>query len=173
MGRVKALERHEVSHQFQEIFDRIEQRGGTVLNLFKVMAHTPEVGRSFLQLGSAILNQGILPANLRELAILRVGYLLDAHYEWAHHMPLALRAGVSKEQIDALPEWEASPQFDALEKAILRYTDEVTIHAEVCNETFAALRRFLDEQGIVELTTAVSYYCMVCRILKALKVDLE
>ncbi len=76
-------------------------------------------------------------------------------------------------QIDALPDWENSKEFSETERAILRYTDEETLHIRVQEKTFAAVRAFLSEEGIVELTTTIGYYGMVCRILETLGVELE
>ncbi len=173
MARVRLLNKKEVSPQFQERFQKMEESGRPVLNLFKVMAHCPQVGSHFLQLGTAILLKGVVPPHLRELAILRVGHLHQAIYEWTQHVPIALRVGVRQAQIDALPEWEHSREFDEREKAVLRYTDEEILHIRVKDETFAAVRAILTEEGVVELTTAIGYYAMVCRILEALQVELE
>jgi alkylhydroperoxidase family enzyme len=137
------------------------------------MAHSPQVGFQFLRLGNAILFKGVVPPNLRELAILRVGHLNRAIYEWTQHVPIALRVGIRQAQINALPDWEHSDEFDDAEKAILKYTDEETLNIQVKGETFAAVRDILTEEGIVELTTAIGYYGMVCRILEALQVELE
>jgi alkylhydroperoxidase family enzyme len=110
---------------------------------------------------------------LRELAILRVGHINQAKYEWTQHVPIALRCGVKQGQIDALPDWENSGKFNEQERAILRYTDEMTKNIRVKDDTFAAVRSSLNEEGIVELTTTIGYYGMVCRILEALQVELE
>lgn len=173
MARVSLLDKDQVSPEFQERFQKIEESGRPVLNLFKVMAHSPEVGRRFLGLGTAILMKGILPPHLRELAILRVGHINQANYEWTQHVPIALRVGVRQAQIDALAEWEHSLEFNETEKAILCYTDEETLNIRVRDETFAAVREILTEEELVELTTTIGYYGMVCRILEALQVELE
>jgi alkylhydroperoxidase family enzyme len=173
MARVRLLNKDEVSPEFQERFQKMEESGRPVLNLFKVMAHSPQVGYRFLGLGNAILLKGVVPPHLRELAILRVGQINQAIYEWTQHVPIALRVGVRQAQINALPEWEDSPEFDEREKAILRYTDEETKNIRVKDETFATVRAILTEEGVVELTTTIGYYGMVCRILEALQVELE
>jgi len=170
---VTLLNKDQVSPEFQERFQKIEESGRPVLNLFKAMAHSPLVGHRFLGLGNAILLKGVLPPKLRELAILRVGQINQANYEWTQHVLIALRVGVRQAQIDALAEWEHSPEFNETEKAILRYTDEETLNIRVGDETFAAVREILTEEGVVELTTTIGYYGMVCRILEALQVELE
>jgi alkylhydroperoxidase family enzyme len=173
MARVKILDKDQVSPEFQEMFQKMEESGRPALNLFKVMANSPQIGHRFLRLGTAILLKGVVPPPLRELAILRVGQINQAIYEWTQHVPIALRVGVRQAQIDALPQWEDSQEFDEREKAILRYTDEETKDIRVRDETFAAVRAILSEEGVVELTTAIGYYGMVCRILEALQVELE
>jgi alkylhydroperoxidase family enzyme len=173
MARVSFLSKEQVVPEFREMFQNMEDKGFQVLNLFKVMAHSPKVGRSFLRLGNAILFKGAVPPNFRELAILRVGNIYQAKYEFTKHAPLALKTGIKQEQIDALSDWEKSGKFNEQERAILRYADEVTKNIQVKDETFAAVRKFLNEEGMVELTTTIGYYGMVSRILEAFEVELE
>ncbi len=173
MARISLVNQDSASPEFQKTFKEMTDRGGRVLNLFKTMAHSPQVGFHFLRLGNAILFKGVVPPNLRELAILRVGHLNRAIYEWTQHVPIALRVGVRQTQIDALPDWEHSDEFNDIERTILKYTDEETLDIRVKKETFAAVRAILTEEGIVELTTAIGYYGMVCRILETLEVELE
>ena len=173
MARVRLLHKEEVAPEVREMFQKMEDKGFPILNLYRVMAHCPQLGRSFLRLGNSILFKGTVPHDLRELAILRVGHINQAKYEWTQHVTIALRAGVSKKQIDALPDWENSGNFTVQERAVLRYTDEVTKDIRVKDDTFAAVRSFLNEEGVVELTTTIGYYGMICRILEALQVELE
>jgi alkylhydroperoxidase family enzyme len=151
----------------------MEERGVQVLNIFKVMAHCPRVGREFLRLGNAILFSGSLPPKLRELAILRVGDLAEATYEWTQHVPLGLEAGLTGEQVKTLHRWKDSSLFGNQERAVLQYTDEVAQNIRVSEETFKAVRAFLTEEQVVELTTTIGYYGMVSRILEALEIELE
>jgi 4-carboxymuconolactone decarboxylase len=173
MARVSLLNKEQVGPGVRELFEKIESKGYPILNLYRVMAHCPQLGRTFLRLGNMILFKGTLPPNLRELAILRVGHLHQAKYEWTQHVAIALQAGVSQEQIDALPDWGDSGSFNERERVFLRYTDEVTKEIRVKDDTFAAVRNFLNEEGVVELTLTIGYYAMVCRILEALQVELE
>ena len=173
MARVGLLNKEQAAPEIREMFEKMEKNGSRVLNVFKAMAHCPQVGYYFLRLGNSILFKGTVPPNLRELAILRVGHINQAKYEWTHHVSIALRMGVREEQIDALPDWENSGEFNEQERAVLQYTDEVTRDIRVKDDTFAAVRSFLNEEGIVELTTTIGYYGMVCRILEALQIELE
>jgi len=157
----------------RELYQKQEDRGVQIANLFKVMGHCPYIGLNFQRLGNSILRGEELPANLRELAILRVGDLAQAEYEFTKHVPRALQAGVNQTQIDEISNWTASTEFSDEEQAVLRYTDEVARDVKVKDETFGGLRSFLNEHAIVELTTAIGYYGMVCRTLVALQIELE
>ncbi|MBU2552105.1 MAG: carboxymuconolactone decarboxylase family protein [Proteobacteria bacterium] len=173
MARVKMLEKGEVDPSIREVYQQSEDRGTKVLNLFKALAHSPKIARDWNRLGITLLYKGYLPPRLRELAILRVGNLARADYEWTHHVPIGLKAGLRQEQIDALPGWSDSAEFDEQESAVLRYTDEVAVGIRASDETFARLKRFLSEREIVELTVTIGYYGMVSRTLEALQVDNE
>ncbi len=173
MARVSLLEKTQASDTFQEIFNTITGRGGKILNLFKAMAHCPDIGRGFLNLGNAILRKGHLPPQLRELAIIRVGHLNQAGYEITQHIPIGQRVGLTDDQIEALSNWHSSPHFNAHERAVLQFTDEITRNIRVSEETFQAVRAFLSEEQMVELTTTAGYYGMVCRVLETLQIELE
>lgn len=173
MARVPILEKAQITGELRTTFEKMEARGNRVLNIFKVMAHCPDVGRDFLKLGNSLLFRGKLDSKLRELAILRVGHLAQAHYEWTQHVAVAKRVGVPEAQINALPQWPDSNQFDAAEQAILQYTDEVAQNIRVSDKTFQKIKALLTDEQIVELTTVIGYYGMVSRILEALQVELE
>ena len=110
MARVGLVNKEQAAPEIREMFQKMEGNGRPVLNVFKVMAHCPQVGYYFLRLGNSILLKGTVPPTLRELAILRVGHMNQAKYEWTHHVSIALRVGVGKAQIDALHDWEI-PRF--------------------------------------------------------------
>jgi len=173
MQRISLVEKDQAHPIVQKLYESNETRWPKILNLFKVMGHCPYIGLNFQRLGSSILRGEELPANWRELAILRVGYLTQSEYEFTQHTRIGLNAGVRQEQIDGISDWAASTEFDEQERAILRYTDEVVRDIKVKDETFAGIRDFLSEHAVVELTTVIGYYCMVSRILVALQVELE
>jgi len=173
MARISLVEKEQAHPMVKELYEKNMQNSGRVLNLFKVMGHLPYIGLNFQRLGNSILKGEGLSPKLRELAILRVGYISGCRYEFTQHTPIAQRAGLSKKQIDDLTQWQISREFTDEEKAVLAYTDETAVRIQVKDETFDKLHHFLDEHAIVELTTAIGYYGMVCRVLEALKVDME
>jgi alkylhydroperoxidase family enzyme len=173
MTRVTPVEKEQAHPMVKELYAKNEAISGRVINLWKVMGHCPYIGLNFQRLGNSILKGEGLPSKLRELAILRVGHLAQAEYEFKQHTRIALQSGVRQKQIDDIADWASSKQFDERERAVLAYTDAVARDIKVSDETFAGLRTFLNEEQIVELTAVIGYYGMACRILVALEVDLE
>lgn len=63
-----------------EIYDKLTQKQGRVLNFFKVLAHKPDVLKGFIPFYSAVTAKGELPDKLKELAYLRTSILNGCEY---------------------------------------------------------------------------------------------
>ena len=173
MARIQLIQQDQALPDVKEIYDRIEKNGARIINLYKSLAHNPRVLRNHLQLGNTLLSKTKLSPKLREMAILRIAKLTGSEYEWAQHYPVSLEAGLSKAQADAVSSWKDSTLFSDEECAVLRYTDEVSQQVKVADDTFATLKKYLDEQCILELTVAIGYWGMVARVLVPLQVDMD
>lgn len=173
MSRVQLIQKAQATDEVKEIFNKMEAHGARILNLYRVLAHSPEVMRNFVRLGNSLLSKAKLSPKLRELAILRVAKLTGSQYEWAHHYYVALEAGLSQEQAEAVANWNESTKFSDEERAVLQYTDEVAQKVQVKETTFNKLRQFFDEQTIVELTLSIGYWGMLARLLVSLQVDID
>ena len=173
MARVSFVEKGQGLPMVEDLYQRMENREQRLLNLFKVLGHSPYIGLNWHRLGNSILTGEELPPRLREIAILRVGSLTKSDYEFTQHTNIGLSAGLTQEQIQAIHDWQSSPLFNEQERAVLAYVDEVERDIKVSDNTFTALKGFLSEHAIVELTVVIGYYGMVCRFLIALYVELE
>jgi uncharacterized peroxidase-related enzyme len=173
-ARVPYLNREDLAEADRAIFDNLAaERGGTVGNIFRALAHTPNLLRRFLGLGGELRNKTELDPKLRELAIVTVGRLTDAQYEFVHHWNLARQVGVTREQLEALADFEKSTNFSDHERAVIRYAVEATNNVKVSDATWNALKSFLDTRRILELVQNVAFYNMVVRILVPVGVELE
>jgi alkylhydroperoxidase family enzyme len=128
------------------------------------LLHSPLVASGWNSFLGAVRTQSTLPADLRELAISRVAVCNRAWYEWAHHAPLAVQAGVDEDIMKAVVRREgpfgaeeACPEgLNGRQWAVLRYTDEMTREVQVRDGTFEALKGLFSEREIVEITATVS-----------------
>ncbi len=174
MARVPYLNRDDLPQADRDIFDNlIAERGQPVGNIFRALANTPGLLRRFLALGGELRNKTALDPGLRELALLTVGRLAEAEYEFVHHWNLARRVGVSREKLEALADWERSAAFSDEERAVIRYAVEASRNVKVADSTWNALKKFLDTRRMMELVMNVAFYNMVVRVLVPVGVELE
>src|SRR6202166_5413196 len=112
-ARVPYLNLEDLAEGDREIFENLaRERGGVVGNIFRTLAHTPNLLRRFLALGGELRNGTALDPKLRELALMTVGRITGAHYEFTHHWNLARSVGVAREQLEHLEEFETSSLFN-------------------------------------------------------------
>jgi alkylhydroperoxidase family enzyme len=79
--------------------------------------------------------------------------------------------GVSVEKILALAEYEKSALYSEAEKMALRYADQMTITGrEVSDEFFEELRKYYDDDSIVELTAIIAWENASSKFNRALRV---
>jgi alkylhydroperoxidase family enzyme len=144
------------------------------LRIYRMVGHAETAFRPFLRLGGAILGKLDLSPRLRELAILRVAHLSNAEYEWVQHVAIALAAGVTQPQVEAVERGDVDGEaFDARERTVLRFTTEAVESVHVSDETFGAAAKQFTPREIVELLLTIGYYRMVATLLETTEVDLD
>ena len=149
-------------------------RGGKLLNLYRVLLHSPSFADAWQAFNSAIRFNSALDEQARELAILRVAHLTGADYQFQiHATKYAPAAGISPQQIAALHGSEHSSLFQPAHRALLAYADAMTTDIEVSDDVFDKLRRYYNDQQIVELTVLIGAYNMHTRVARALRIDPE
>ena len=156
------------------LIGRVKAERGRLINLYRVLLNSPPVAESWLDFNSTIrFNTTVEPA-LRELIILRVSILNGAQYQARiHGATHALKAGVTKAQIEALADWRSSSLFTDADRAALAWTDAMTRDIEVPDALHADLKRHFDDRQIVEMTVLAGAYNMHTRVARALKIDAE
>jgi alkylhydroperoxidase family enzyme len=96
----------------------------------------------------------------------------NAPYEVDHHWNAALSAGVRREQLESLDDFEESECFTAEERAVIRFAREVSLEGRVKDNTWDAAG-FLGSQQRLELLVTIPWYNCVVRILLPLQIEKE
>jgi alkylhydroperoxidase family enzyme len=174
MARLPYVTREGLTVEEREVFDEHERdRGAPPMHIHRAIANAPNLLRRFSAMAMELRNHTNLDPRLRELALMTVGRIAGAEYEFVHHWNIALGVGVRREQLEQLADFERSPAFSQHERAVMRYTAEVTTNIKVSDATFDALREFLDNRRIMELAMNVAFYNAVVRIIVPIGVELE
>ena len=78
---------------------------------------------------------------------------------------------MSEEKILALQDYATSPHYSDAERVALEYADAMTLSdREVGDTLFARLRRFYDDDAIVELTAVIAWENASSKFNRALRV---
>ena len=174
MARVPLLD-VEDSPALKDLADRIRAaRRGRVINVYRLLLHSPPLAETWFDHNNAVRWDTGLDGRLREMVIIRVGYLARAKYVVGQHVPkLALAEGLSLAECEALKDWQDSNLFSPRDRVVLAYTDAMTRDIEVPDAVFEPLREYFDDRQLVELTVLIGTYAMHVRVFEALKLDPE
>jgi alkylhydroperoxidase family enzyme len=169
MARLPYLDQQDLAAENQDL---LTPRSA---GIYRALANSPNGLRAFSGLGNFIRFDSRLDPRLRELAILMVGYLTRAPYEWSHHVEIGKRFGVSDADIRALmEEAEGRPSsLEPLAKTVLKAAGEMTRDLAISDATFAELRESLDNERTVDLVLTIGFYNAVVRVLASLQIDVE
>ncbi|MEB4212043.1 carboxymuconolactone decarboxylase family protein [Mycobacterium sp. 94-17] len=145
------------------------------LSIFQVLLNHPQLARAINDLLATMLWHGALDSRLRELAIMRIGWLTGCDYEWTQHWRVASRLGVNADDLVAVRDWQAYDGFGPTERAVLAATDDVVRDGAVSAANWAACEREFhgDTTVLIELVTVIGAWRMVASILQSLEVPLE
>jgi AhpD family alkylhydroperoxidase len=156
--------------ELKEIEACILKARGRISVLYQVLLNSAPIAQGWEAMLTAVRNKSSVPADLRELMILRVAVLNKASFEFDAHVPHAHKAGVPQVKIDAVCNLELTELFTAEETLLLNMTDHMTRDVEVPAELMAQVTRHYSAEKVVELVATVAAYNMVSRFLVALNI---
>ena len=168
MARVPYLDVSDLAPDDQDLLKR-------PINLFRALVHSPGAARGWSTIGHYIRHGSKLDPRLREMAILQVGYLARAPYEWSHHTKIGHDFGVSDDDIRAIiAETEGhTTTLDPFDKTVLKAARKMASELAITDATFAALQEKLDTELLTDLVLTIAFYCAVVRVLATMQIDVE
>jgi alkylhydroperoxidase family enzyme len=151
----------------------VARRGGWIATLDKILLHSPPIAEGWNLFYGAIRTETTVSPRIRELAILRVAHLNGDRHNWWHHERIAGDAGLSQAEIEGVRDWQAHEGFSRLERAVLAYTDALTVDVRAQDSVFAAVRDEVTTRQMVEITAIIASYNCVSRSLVGMDIDRE
>lgn len=140
-------------------------------NLFTTLGRHKPLFRGWLRFAGRLMPGGKLARRETELVILRVAGLRSCAYEYDHHVHLAERAGITPAEIERLQAGPSAEGWTPRERAILAAVEQLHHDQDVDDDTWAELRRHLDEREAIELVLLVGHYEMLATAITALRVE--
>jgi alkylhydroperoxidase family enzyme len=169
MARVPLVDDEHLTGEARELV------AGHPINLYRALAHSPGGLACFAELGQWIRFKSVLDPRQRELAILTVGVIARARYEFSHHVKIGFDFGLSEGDITDVVKaarGDASG-LTGTDLLVVRAAREMTIDGAISAPTFEELRAVFDDTAVVELTLIIAHYACVTRVLESLQVDVE
>ncbi len=144
------------------------------LSIFRVLLHHPPVAKAIFGLLSTLLFKSKLDMRLRELVIMRIGWVTRSVYEWTQHWRVAKTLGVDEGDLLAVREWRSADRFGDPERAVLAATDEMLAGGTISAETWAACEKHVGaREELLELVAAIGTGHMIASLFRSLEIPLE
>ncbi len=170
--RIQPLPQPEWDEETQALLEGL-QRDGQIFNIFATLARHPKLLKRWLVFGNHILTKSTLPERGREIAILRMGWLCRAEYEWGHHVAIGKQAGLSDEDIRRIAAGPDAPGLDQFEAVLLRAVDELHADSFISDATWQALAERYNTEQLLDFVFTAGQYKLVSMALNSLGIQLE
>jgi 4-carboxymuconolactone decarboxylase len=146
---------------------------GALLGPFAVLLRTPELMDRLQGVGAYLRYEKLLEPRLFEMAVLMVARHLDQAFEWAHHQPIALAAGLDPDVVTAVGEGRRPETSDQQVQALWAVVDEVQRSGGISDQTFGDAVRLFGEPCLIELVVAVGYYTTLAMVMNVARTPPE
>lgn len=130
------------------------------LNVYRVMAHHPDLLKAWAPLRAHLVTQSALGPERSEVVILRVAFRFGSDYEWAHHVSRARKLGFSDARIMAL---RGNPEGQ--DGLIAHAVDSLIDARRLTPEQDKALAEEIGRHAVFDLIATVGFYSVLGYIL--------
>lgn len=138
---------------------------GAVFGPFIPLLRSPELMSRLQKVGEYIRFHSALETRINEFVMLIVSRQWTQQFEWCMHYPLALKAGMKQDVLDALAEGRRPAGMAADEEIAYDLCDELACTHGVSDATYQhAVTRF-GERGVIDMVGLVGYFSTVSMIM--------
>jgi 4-carboxymuconolactone decarboxylase len=146
---------------------------GRDFNIFKMLMHHPKLAKRWTVFAGHVLQKQTLPFRDRELLILRIGWLNQAEYEWAQHVEIAKRGGVTDTEIELIKAGPKAAGWTSQEAALLQAADDLFENSVVSDATWDVLAQGYGTEQMIDVVFTIGQYNLVSWALNSFGVPLD
>lgn len=139
-------------------------------NILGTLVRHQPLTHAYLTFNAHLLRDSTLSARLREVAILRAAVTSRSDYLWDHHVPLALRAGLTDAEVEGV---RTGRPADVVDAVVVRVADELAEAKTLTDETWSSARACLDERQVLDLIFTIGCYQVLAVTVNALRIQPE
>ena len=172
--RLPELEPERLTAEQRRVYDNIlASPRGVVIGPHRVWLLSPKMADRAQALGEFCRFHSSLAPNLSELAIIVMGAYWKAGFEWFHHAPIAIKAGVDPAVVEAIRTGREPVLPDEKESAVYRFTRELITRHRVSKPTYDKAIELFGDVGVVDLTAILGYYTLICMSIVAFEIPTD
>jgi 4-carboxymuconolactone decarboxylase len=139
---------------------------------YNALLRSPEMARRCFDFLDYLRFKTSVNKRLNEFAILIQARISNAQYEWWAHEPIARRAGLSDEVMDALRACRRPDSMQDDERLVYDFCIQLSLNHRVPDGLWQEAVSQMGEQAVVDLTVLSGTYVMVSMLLNATQVGI-
>ncbi|MEM8985392.1 MAG: carboxymuconolactone decarboxylase family protein [Pseudomonadota bacterium] len=173
MPRITPLTPNDVP-ELSEMLTKAEEQAGYISNAGLTLAWRPDIAKAVGNLVNTIYAPGDIDPGLKRLIGEATSKAAGCFYCAAHTAHSAHKAGVSKEKIEAVWNYQESPEFNDAERAAIHVAMRAGMTPNaVTDEDFEVLKIHYNEKEIVEIVAVIAMFGFLNRWNSTLATELE
>ena len=171
MQRLKDWTVEDLNEEQKKVHDEIVNGPrGRVVGPLRIWLNIPKLAKVAQQVGAYARYGTSLDNSLSELAIITTGRVWSSKFEWEHHAPLAIKAGINEEYVNIIAQAKR-PIFDnQIEQIVFDFAAESNILKNVKDDTFAIAIEKLGQTRVIDIVGICVYYSLISMTLNVFKV---
>ena len=171
MQRLKDWTVEDLNDEQKKVHDEIVSGPrGSVVGPLRIWLNNPKLAKVAQQVGAYARYNTSLDNSLSELAIITTGRVWSSKFEWEHHAPLAIKAGINEEYVNIIAQAKR-PIFDnQIEQIVFDFAAESNILKNVKDDTFAIALEKLGQTRVIDIVGICGYYSLISMTLNVFKV---
>ncbi|MGZ5316751.1 MAG: carboxymuconolactone decarboxylase family protein [Solirubrobacterales bacterium] len=142
-------------------------------NIFTTLGQHPRLFRAWLRYSARLMPFGQLPRRDTELVILRVAWQCRSAYEWRQHVPIALRVGLTPDEVAGAADSSPAGGFTERQLALLAASDELLARRALSDATWSAVQASLSDREAIELCMLIGHYQGLASAIGGLGIQVE
>ncbi|HEX2154075.1 MAG TPA: hypothetical protein VHL52_08850 [Acidimicrobiia bacterium] len=174
--RLPLVEREELAHGAQEIFDEIEKPGGGSHAGLRgpggVRLHSGRLAELWRPVARYLRQETGISPRVREVAILITAREHESQFEWFQHEGIAARHGVPPETIQAIKYGEPVKDLEKIDALVIEFGRQLFGNRRVTSDLFAEVLEALGKQKLVDLIAIMGQYAATAALLNAVDMQL-
>lgn len=161
----------DVAAEHHPLVDKVLHVFGGIRGPFSVMLHSPKMAASIFDTGDYFRAESIVEPRLRSIGILIAARERQGVYVWGAQVNSARKNGVPEDVIDLIRQRADPSRYPAGDREVAAYTEQLMRTCRVEQPVFDALQSGHSVQWMVELTTAINFYAMLCGIVSTFEIQ--